>query len=201
MSNIGKIIKEDIDEYIIEDVKSKTHINLKKIDAYQFEVNNYIAYSSKDSEPRQVYKYHSLSSKNIITEEEDFQELIILSKPFHIAGCLSEKEAELGFNELIQKSSCNFVKNLKYIENEEDGHYDVTGDIGLYYREAFTTDVYAEKFNEKFKNDVEIVRMNLDHELEILEKEKMVIKASHHALKFSMILVSLLILFGMIFKH
>lgn len=201
MSSIGMIIREDINQYFVENVKTKEIEMVQKLPNSTFKVTEYIAYSIEKNTVQKTYKYNSLPATNIITESDTIDELVFFSMPFHIVGCLSEKEAELGFNEFFQKSSCNFVKNLQYIENESDGHYDVKGEIGLYYNERFSAEDLAIKFNEKFMNDVETVRQNLANELSVIENEKEMIKVSHKLFLGSVFLVIVVMALGLIFKH
>jgi hypothetical protein len=201
MNNTGMIIREDINQYFVENVKTKEIEMVPKLPTSNFKVTEYITYSIEKNTVRKTYKYHSLPTTNIITETNEIDGLIFFSTPFHIVGCLSEKEAELGFNEFFQKSSCNFVKNLKYIENEHDGHYDVTGDIGLYYNERFTSDDFVDKFNEKFNNDVETVRQNLEKELAVIANEKEVIKVSNNLFLITVGILVVVMALGIFFKH
>lgn len=201
MNNTGMIIREDINQYFVENVKTKEIEMVPKLPTSNFKVTEYITYSIEKNTVRKTYKYNSLPTTNIITETGEIDGLIFFSTPFHIVGCLSEKEAELGFNEFFQKSSCNFVKNLKYIENEHDGHYDVTGDIGLYYNERFTSDDFVDKFNEKFNNDVETVRQNLEKELAVIANEKEVIKVSNNLFLITVGILVVVMALGIFFKH
>lgn len=200
MQNIGMIVREDIDNYFVENIKTKEIEVVGKLPESGFKVTEYIAYSLDEKTIHQTYKYNSLPSNSIITETNEIDGLIFFSTPFHIVGCLSQKEAELGFDEFFQKSSCNFVKNLQYIENEADGHYDVKGDIGLYYNERFSAENFVDKFNEKFHNDVKTVRQNLEAELAIIENEKAVIKVSHNLFLVSVLMVIAVILVGSFFR-
>lgn len=200
MQNIGMIVREDINNYFVENIKTKEIEVVEKLPESEFKATEYIAYSLEKKTLYQTYKYNLLPSKNIITKTDDIDGLIFFSSPFHIVGCLSEKEAELGFDEFFQKSSCNFVKNLQYIENEADGHYDVKGDIGLYYNEGFSAGNLVDKFNEKFHNDVKTVRQNLEAELAVIENEKAIIKVSHNLLLVSVLMVIAVILIGSFFK-
>lgn len=201
MSSIGMIIREDINQYFVENVKTKVIEIVQKMPTSDYKVTEYISYSIDKNTIQKTYKYNSLPSTNIITESDTIDELVFFSMPFHIVGCLSEKEAELGFNEFFQKTSCNFVKNLQYIENESDGHYDVKGEIGLYYNERFSEEDLASKFNEKFINDVETVRQNLANELSVIENEKEVIKVSNNLFLVSVILLIAVMALGIFFKH
>jgi hypothetical protein len=201
MNNTGMIIREDINQYFVENVKTKEIEIVQKLPTSNFKVTEYITYSIEKNTVRKTYKYNSLPTTNIITETDEIDGLIFFSTPFHIVGCLSEKEAELGFNEFFQKSSCNFVKNLKYIENEHDGHYDVIGDIGLYYNERFTSEDFVDKFNEKFNNDVETVRQNLEKELAVIANEKEVIKVSNNLFLITVGLLVVVMALGIFFKH
>jgi hypothetical protein len=201
MNNTGMIIREDINQYFVENVKTKEIEIVQKLPTSNFKVTEYISYSIEKKTIHKTYKYNSLPTTNIVIENDQIDGLIFFSKPFHIVGCLSEKEAELGFNEFFQKSSCNFVKNLKYIENEHDGHYDVTGDIGLYYNERFTSDDFVDKFNEKFNNDVENVRQNLEKELAVIANEKEVIKVSNNLFLMTVVLLVVVMALGIFFKN
>lgn len=201
MKNIGMIIREDINQYFVENVKTKTIDVVEKAINNDFKVTEYIAYSKENKTLNKTYKYNSLPANSIITDTDQIDGLILFSEPFHIVGCLSEKEAELGFNEFFQKSSCNFVSNLKYIENEDDGYWDVTGHIGLYYNEGFADESFIKKFNDKFNVDVQNVRQNLEKELAVIENEKAVIKVSHNLFLFAVIIVSIVMVLGVIFKH
>lgn len=195
------IIREDINQYFVENVKTKEIEMVQKLPTSNFKVTEYIAYSIEKNTVQKTYKYNSLPATSIITELDDIDGLIFFSSPFHIVGCLSEKEAVIGFNEFFQKSSCNFVKNLKYIENETDGHYDVTGEIGLYYNERFSSEDLVDRFNEKFMTDVETVRHNLEKELAVIENEKEVIKVSNNLFLVSVILLIAVMALGIFFKH
>lgn len=195
------IIREDINQYFVENVKTKEIEMVQKLPTSNFKVTEYITYSIEKNTVRKTYKYNSLPTTSIITETDEIDGLIFFSMPFHIVGCLSEKEAELGFNEFFQKSSCNFVKNLKYIENEHDGHYDVMGDIGLYYNARFTSEDFVDKFNEKFNNDVETVRQNLEKELAVIANEKEVIKVSNNLFLITVGLLVVVMALGIFFKH
>lgn len=194
------IVREDVDNYFVENVKTKEIEVVSKLRTSDFKVTEYIAYSLDPNTTHKTYKYKSLPSNNIITDTDVIDGLIFFSSPFHIVGCLSQKEAELGFDEFFQKSSCNFVKNLQYIENEDDGHYDVKGDIGLYYHERFSAENFVDKFNEKFHNDVKSVRQNLEAELAVIENEKAVIKVSHNLFLVSVLMVITVILVGSLIK-
>ena len=125
MNSIGMIVREDINQYFVENVKTKVIETVQKLPNSNYKVTEYISYSIDKNTIHKTYKYNSLPATSIITETNIIDGNIAISTPFHIVGCLSKKEAELGFNEFFQKSSCNFVKNLKYIENENDGHYEL----------------------------------------------------------------------------
>lgn len=201
MHQIGMIVREDFNQYFVENVKSKEIDMVPKIPEKEFKVTDFIAYSIAENSIHRTYKYNSLPATSIITENDTIEGIVFFSVPFHIVGCLSEEEAQLGFNEFFQKSSCNFVKNLKYIENENDGHYDVMGEIGLYYNEQFSDESFVKKFNDKFHTDVETVRQNLEKELLVIENEKATIKVSNNLFLISVVLVIFVLILGTIFKH
>lgn len=195
------IVREDINQYFVENVKTKEIEMVPKIPEKEFKVTDFIAYSIAENSIHRTYKYNSLPATSVITESDIVDGMICFSVPFHIVGCLSEQEAKLGFDEFFQKSSCNFVKNLKYIENENDGHYDVMGEIGLYYNEQFSDKAFVDKFNDKFNIDVNTVRKNLEEELLVIENEKAMIKVSHNLFLISVVLVIFVLILGTIFKH
>ena len=195
------IVREDFNQYFVENVKSKEIEVVPKLPEKEFKVTDFIAYSITENSIHRTYKYNSLPATSIITESDTIDGIEFFSVPFHIVGCLSEQEAKLGFDEFFQKSSCNFVKNLKYIENESDGHYDVMGEIGLYYYEQFSDESFVKKFNDRFQNDVDTVRQNLEKELLVIENEKATIKVSNNLFLISVVLVIFMLILGTIFKH
>lgn len=201
MNSIGMIIREDINQYFVENVKTKVIETVQKLPNSNYKVTEYISYSIDKNTIHKTYKYNSLPATSIITEIDIIDGNIAISTSFHIVGCLSKKEAELGFNEFFQKSSCNFVKNLKYIENENDGHYDVTGEIGLYYNERFTSQDFVDKFNSKFNTDIETVRQNLEKELSVINTEKEIIKVSNNLFLITVGLLVVVMTLGIFFKH
>ncbi len=196
MNITGKIVYFDEIYHHIEVLKTKAieKIALPSV----FDIGKFVSIDfieNNISKIIEVKPYKSLPTKEIIfcNENEDSYNIEFM-RPFSIKSCLSKNEAVECFNEFLKKSSCNYVQNLKYIENETDDTYEVYGNIGLYYHEQIAELNLSLNYNTLYANNLLLVKNNLEHEINENNNHDEVKK-----LCSSFILLILFIIFFMIF--
>lgn len=167
MTITGKVIGFENGFHSIETIRNKSVQKVKL--PSMFEKGRYLSLELNDDVAVSVSElsvYKTLPFKEIINSQDHEDYEIEFIKPFKISDCLNQEEAEFEFSELLKNSSCNFVQNLSYIENEKDHTYEVSGEIGLYSLVHIAEPTLSSKFSNEFENNVKLVSQNLQDELE-----------------------------------
>lgn len=203
MNITGKVISQEDNLHIIELLKTKITKELKLPNV--FSVGNYLSVEIENdivTNVKTLSHYKSLPTTELIFEDNQSDNYQIeLLKPFNIFNCSSKEEAERDFRELLRESSCNFVQNLKYIENTDDETYSVQGEIGLYSIVKIADNSLVNSFNNEFNNSVNIVNYNLEQELNNLIQEESLKEACTKISLFMFGVVFSLIFFNVIVKY
>lgn len=203
MNITGKVISQEDNLHIIELLKTKITKELKLPNV--FSVGNYLSVEMENdivTNVKTLSHYKILPTTELIFEDNQSDNYQIeLLKPFNIFNCSSKEEAERDFRELLRESSCNFVQNLKYIENTDDETYSVQGEIGLYSIVKIADNSLVDSFNNEFNNSVNIVNYNLEQELNNLIQEESLKEACTKISLFMFGVVFSLILFNVIVKY
>lgn len=203
MNITGKVISQEDNLHIIELLKTKITKELKLPNI--FSVGNYLSVEIENdivTNVKTLSHYKSLPTTELIFEDNQSGNYQIeLLKPFNIFNCSSKEEAERDFKELLRESSCNFVQNLKYIENTDDETYSVQGEIGLYSIIKIADNSLVDSFNNEFNDSVNIVNSNLEQELNNLIQEESLKEACTKISLFMFGVVFSLIFFNVIVKN
>lgn len=203
MNITGKVISQEDNLHIIELLKTKTTKELKLPNI--FSVGNYLSVEIENdivTNVKTLSHYKTIPTTELIFEDDQSDNYHIeLLKPFNIFNCSSKEEAERDFRDLLRESSCNFVQNLKYIENTDDETYSVQGEIGLYSIVNIADNSLVDSFNNEFNNSLNIVNHNLEQELNNLIQEESLKEVCTKISLFMFGVVFSLIFFNVIVKY
>lgn len=199
MTITGKVIGFEDGFHSIEIFRNKEIKKVKLTEQYDY--GTYLSLDIVDNTAISVHQlsiYKTLPFKEIINSNTHEDHEIEFIKPFKITSCMSKEEAELEFAELLKNSSCNFVQNLTYIQNDENQTYEVTGDIGLYSLTQVCESTLSAKFSKDFDSNVKTVYQNLQIELEkIMNQEDLKVMFNNASIWLVAIFMIMVIIQGL----